>query len=78
MPQTSRAAQKRPKESLCFDTDQPDTLNCAQVGELLGHNEQIVRQMAREGPLPAHRPGGLRANGRYGQSGLAATARFGA
>ena len=36
----------------------PDVLNVVQVAALLGYNEQIIRQMAREGRLPAHRPGG--------------------
>ena len=39
----------------------PDILNVAQVAALLDHDIQIIRRMAREGRLPAHRPGGQRA-----------------
>ena len=39
----------------------PDTLNAAQIAQLLGHDVQVIRQMARQGRLPAHRPGGQRA-----------------
>jgi hypothetical protein len=36
-------------------TGQPDTLNCDQVGQLLGIHPQVARQMEREARLPAHR-----------------------
>ena len=41
--------------------DNPATLRCDQVGHLLGIHPQVARQMARQGRLPAHQPGGQRA-----------------